>query len=170
MVSEENKMLPVEDEKAELAEVADLIDEITPDLEELSGRMARIRQLLNSEDTSPKERREALKTIGEIFKYGMCEGFCIRRLLEMQSTNNTVARLRLVILHEGHLDARLRGEVTHAEALEEISSGVPENTGLYNLQSFYFCVNYVHFQSSSADTVHTGSSPSAVPHGGCRRP
>ena len=75
MVSEENKMLPVEDEKAELAEVADLIDEITPDLEELSGRMARIRQLLNSEDTSPKERREALKTIGEIFKYGMCEGF-----------------------------------------------------------------------------------------------
>ena len=75
MVNEENKMLPVEDEKAELAEVADLIDEITPDLEELSGRMARIRQLLNSEDTSPKERREALKTIGEIFKYGMCEGF-----------------------------------------------------------------------------------------------
>ena len=75
MVNEENKMLPAEDEKAELAEVADLIDEITPDLEELSGRMARIRQLLNSEDTSPKERREALRTIGQIFKYGMCEGF-----------------------------------------------------------------------------------------------
>lgn len=75
MVSEENKMLPVEDEKAELAEVADLIDEITPDLEELSGRMARIRQLLNSEDTSPRERREALRAIGQIFKYGMCEGF-----------------------------------------------------------------------------------------------
>ena len=99
MVNEENKMLPAEDEKAELAEVADLIDEITPDLEELSGRMARIRQLLNSEDTSPKERREALRAIGQIFKYGMCEGFdsiSSRRLDENTSDIKIMERLLFV--------------------------------------------------------------------------
>ena len=74
MVNEVEKQLPAEAEFS-TTELSELIDEITPDLEELSGRMARIRQLLNSEDTSPRERREALRAIGQIFKYGMCEGF-----------------------------------------------------------------------------------------------
>ena len=74
MVNELEKQLPAEAEFS-TTELSELIDEITPDLEELSGRMARIRQLLNSEDTSPRERREALRAIGQIFKYGMCEGF-----------------------------------------------------------------------------------------------
>ncbi|MCR5805696.1 MAG: hypothetical protein K6G68_01535 [Oscillospiraceae bacterium] len=68
---EKLSVIPEED----LSYVADFIDEITPDLEEMSGRMARIRELLNSTDSSPRERREAVRTIGEIFKYGMCEGF-----------------------------------------------------------------------------------------------
>ena len=75
MVNEvEKQQLPAEAEFS-TTELSELIDEITPDLEELSGRMARIRQLLNSEDTSPRERREVLRAIGQIFKYGMCEGF-----------------------------------------------------------------------------------------------
>ena len=74
MVNELEKQLPAEAEFS-TTELSELIDEITPDLEELSGRMARIRQLLNSEDTSPRERRDALRAIGQIFKYGMCEGF-----------------------------------------------------------------------------------------------
>ena len=74
MVNEVEKQLPAEAEFS-TTELSEFIDEITPDLEELSGRMARIRQLLNSEDTYPRERREALRAIGQIFKYGMCEGF-----------------------------------------------------------------------------------------------
>jgi hypothetical protein len=54
MVNEVEKQLPAEAEFS-TTELSELIDEITPDLEELSGRMARIRQLLNSEDTSPRE-------------------------------------------------------------------------------------------------------------------
>ncbi|MBP1534179.1 MAG: hypothetical protein IK999_08655 [Ruminococcus sp.] len=74
MVNVAEKQLPAEAE-INTKEIMEFIDEITPDLEELSGRMARIRQLLNSEDTSARERREAVRAIGQIFKYGMCEGF-----------------------------------------------------------------------------------------------
>ena len=74
MVNEVEKQLPAEAEFS-TTELSELIDEITPDLEELSGRMARIMQLLNSEDTSPRERREALRAIGQIFQSGLCESF-----------------------------------------------------------------------------------------------
>ena len=66
-----------------------------------------------------------------------------RRLLEMQPSDDSVARPALVVLDEVHV-GDLFFEFTFGERLEEVSPVVPEDARLDDHRAVYRCPDYFH--------------------------
>ena len=61
----------------------------------------------------------------------------------MQPTQHTLHRLRLVVLHEGHVEAMLL-ETLLVVALEEIAAFIQKHVGLNDQEVFYFGFDYLN--------------------------